>query len=85
MTTRTLPTLSGNSPYRKYVARQLRNGHGKLRVYGERGNWTVGVELPHRIVPLKSGFATKPAALLYGYRKHSQKATQIKLEPALAA
>ena len=68
-----------NWPYRKYILRQFRKGIGTLRVFGNRGNWQLGIETATRIVPvILATFATMKQAIEYGETKYGAKAVQIR-------
>ena len=64
--------------FRKVLRAKLRSGLATLRVFGSRGNWTLGVQVGGTVHIYSTNHITMTTAIMAGYRKFRMKATQYK-------
>ena len=74
----TIKTKRAVKPFRKVLRAKLRSGAATLRVFGSRGNWTLGVQVGETIHRYSEGHITMATAVMAGHRKFKIKATQYK-------
>lgn len=70
------------SQFRRVLRSKLRNGTAKLRVFGSKGAWTLGVQVGETIHCYSQPYITMATAVMAGYRKFGIKASQYKVKLA---